>query len=80
MITQRDQRPVSTDSAGKEVKARGPIEVMTDIVLARPEELHGDADFLRDPRRLDHVVVGEPAAEAAASAREVDRDVFFFDA
>ena len=40
----------------------------------------GTPASLRDPGRLDHVVVGEPPAEAAADPRHVDRDVGLGDA
>src|SRR5258706_14877454 len=57
------------------------IVVVPHVVFARPEKLHRlSANLLRDSRRFDHVVVGEPAAEPAARPLQMDRDVAFLHA
>ena len=49
------------------------VEVVLHVVLARPQQLDRRAAHLaRDPRGLDHEVVGQAPAEAAADARHVD--------
>ena len=49
--------------------------VVAHVVFARPQHLHRHADLLGDRRRLAHVVVGQPPAEAAARALDVNGDV-----
>ncbi len=61
------------------VEAGRTVEVVLDVVLAGPQQLHRRADRLGDPRRLDHEVVHQPPAEAAAAAGEVDGDVLGLD-
>ncbi len=61
--------PLASTRALEVVKARRTVEVVLHVVFARPQQLHRHAGLLRDPRRLDHVVVVEPTAEAAAAAR-----------
>ena len=53
---------------------------MAHVVFTGPQQLHRRADLLGDPRRLDHVVVGQPAAEPAAGLHQVHRDVGLLDA
>src|SRR4029450_13897251 len=56
------------------LKAARSIEVVTHVVFARPEKLDRGIDLLRDPRRLDHVIVGEATAETAAAALQMNGD------
>src|SRR5262245_19770281 len=53
--------------------------VVMEIVFAGPQQLHGYADFLRDRRRFEHVIVGEAPAEPATGAAEVHGDIAFVD-
>jgi hypothetical protein len=71
----RGQLTVGVEPAGEPVEAAGPVEVVTHVVFARPLQLDRHADDLRDPGRLDRVVVREAPAEAAAGAQEVRRDL-----
>ena len=76
VIAPRDQFPVRVHGAREVVIPRAAIRVVLDVVFARPEQLHRHAGHLfRDRRRLDHVVVGQATAKAAAGARHVNRDV-----
>src|SRR5579871_317449 len=54
------------------METAGAIEVVAEIVFAGPEQLDRDADSLCDPSGLDHVVIAEPAPEAASAAKLVD--------
>ena len=67
VIAPRDQLAGGVDAALEEVEAGGTVEVVPHVVFARPQQLDRHADLLGDPRRLHHVVVGQPAAEAAAA-------------
>ena len=69
VVAPRDELAARVDAALEVVEARRTIEVVLHVVFARPQQLHGNAGLLRDPRRLDHVVVVQPPAEAAAAAR-----------
>ena len=57
------------------MQARGSVEIMAEVVFARPDHLHRHTGRLRQIRRLDRVVGGEASAEAAADARHVHGDV-----
>jgi hypothetical protein len=64
------------EAALEVVVAGGPVEVVAEIVFARPQQLDRRAVHLaRDPRGFRHVVVEDAAAHAAPHAHEVDRDV-----
>ena len=66
-LRQATSLPGGVDAALQEVEARGPVEVVPHVVFARPQQLDRRAHLLGDPRRLDHVVVVQPPAEAAAA-------------
>ena len=70
VVAPGDQLAGRVDAGLQEVEAAGTVVVVPHVVFTRPQQLHRHADLLRDRRRLDHVVVGEPAAEAAARAHE----------
>ena len=81
MIAPGDDLARRVDAGLQVVQAAGTIVVVAHVVFARPQQLHRlAADLLRDGRGFDHVVVGQPPAEAAARAQQVDRDVAFLDA
>src|SRR5262249_219515 len=63
----------------KVVKAGRAVMVVMEIVFASPEQFNGYADFLRDRRRFQHVIVGESSAEPAARAAQVHVDVALVD-
>ena len=50
-----------------------PIVVVPHVVFARPDDLHGRADRLRDVRGFRRVVRRQPPPEAAADARHLNR-------
>ena len=64
-----DRLSVAVDPAGKPRHARGAIEVVLNVVLAAPHDLHRSGRHdLRDPRGQIDIVEkeGQPAAEPAA--------------
>ena len=69
-----DREALRVEAPFETMEARGPVEVMLEIVLAGPDRLHRRADFLRDLGRLHRVVCVEPPAEAASQKRHVDGD------
>src|SRR6202023_384640 len=80
VVTEGRYFPLGIESGLEEMKSGGTIEVMPDIVLPIPQELHGRADLLGNPCRFDHVVVHEAPAEAAAATSHVDGDVRLIEA
>ena len=54
------------------VEIEGPVERLLDILFARPDDLDGPVDLLRDAHRLGDVVYFEPPAETAADQMVVD--------
>ena len=73
--------PAVAIDRGPEVMPAGrPIEIMPHVVLTRPLQLHGPANLACDPRRLDHEVVAQPPAEAAADPDQVDVNAVLVDA
>ena len=59
----------------EEMEPGGAIVIVVKIVLAGPEEFDGDAYMLSNSTGFQHVVIGEPTAESAAGALQVDNDV-----
>ncbi len=51
----------------------GAIDVVLDVFLARPDDLDGPVDFLRDAHRFLDIVDFQPAAEAAAEQDDCAR-------
>ena len=49
--------PAGSRPALEEMEARRPVEIVLQIIVAVPEQLHRAAGVLRDPGGLDHVVV-----------------------
>src|SRR6266849_6152605 len=62
------------------METRWTVEVVADVVFARPQQFDGRAHDLGNPRGLHHAVVVQPPTEAAADAREVNGDVALRDA
>ena len=52
-----------------------PVHVVLDVFLARPYDLHGAVDMLRDLDGADCPVGFQPSAEAAADQMIVDDDL-----
>src|SRR5206468_2642373 len=75
MVSPCDELARRIDSAFKEVESTDAIEVMTQVVFARPQELHRCADRLRNPRRFHHEVIRETPAETATGPHQMNRDV-----
>ncbi|MCG3189220.1 MAG: hypothetical protein LKCHEGNO_01507 [Burkholderiaceae bacterium] len=70
----RRQPALAVERALERHEAARAHEVVLHVVFARPHQLDGDAAGLaRDQRRLDHVVVDQAPAEAAADALLVHR-------
>ncbi len=67
---QRAHGAVRHDAAHR-VHAHRTVEVVLDVVFARPRDLHRFLDRLGDFDRFLHVVGLEPPAEAAAEIRRV---------
>ena len=80
MVCPGHQLPGRVDASLQVMEAGRPVQVMTRVVFARPQQLHRLRDLHGDRRRLDHVVVAEPAPESTPHPRQVDRDVLFGDA
>src|SRR5260370_2640427 len=59
----------------KERECGGTIVIVVKIVFAGPEEVDGNADLFGDGAGFEHVIVGEAAAESAASTLQVNDDV-----
>ena len=74
MVLPRHDAAGTVHAAAQAVHARGPVEVMLDVVLARPHDLDRRGDGLGDERGLAGVVRLEPAPEATAAAGHVHRD------
>src|SRR5216683_3324781 len=65
-----DRHAVSVETRGHPGGCHRAVEVVTDILLARPNELHRLTDLFRDHDRLAHEVLKDPApAELSASCR-----------
>ncbi len=75
-----DKLAVLIQAALEVMPAGGPVEIMLDVVGTIPKQLHRRAGHFRNPRRLNHVIVHQPPAEAAAHTRHVDRDVLLVEA
>ena len=58
------------------VQAARAVEIVLQIVLARPGELDRPAGLLRDECGFEDIVVGQAASEATTDARHLDLDVF----
>ncbi len=75
-----DELALGIDRALHLVKAARAVEIVRQVVFARPLQLDRRADLLGDRRHLAHVVIGQPPAEAAAGARLVDQHFALVDA
>ena len=68
MLLPGDKPAGLVQTAFKEVPAGRPIKIVLHVVGAVPEQLDRCAGGPRNPRRLDHVIVHQPPAEAATVA------------
>ena len=69
-------RPDASTPALKRVEPARPVVVVLHVVFTRPQHLDRRASQLaRDPRGLEHVVVGQTTTEAAADAKDVHLNV-----
>ena len=64
------------EAGGHPVEPIGPIHVVLDIFLARPDDLDGTIDVLRDFNSASDAVYLQPSAESAADQVVVDHDPF----
>src|SRR5204862_2076141 len=72
VIAECDEATVRAAAGLETVPPSGTVVIAADIVLARPDELNRYArNRLRNRRNLYHVVVHEPAAEAAPGASQM---------
>jgi len=51
------------------------VEIVADVVFARPDDLHGRAGITRDERGFHGVVLDEAAAKSPADERDMHFDV-----
>ena len=75
MIAERLQFPGGIKAGLEEMKTGGAVEIMLHIILPIPQELDGRTGLLRNPGRLNHVVVHQSPPESAAATNHVDGDV-----
>src|SRR5467141_180875 len=75
MIAPGDQFAGRIETTLEEVKTGGAIVIVVKVVFAGPEELDRNANLFGDGAGLEHVVVGEAAAESTAGALQVNDDV-----
>src|SRR5215467_2367448 len=75
MIAPGHELSRSVHSSLEVMKASGTIVVVMKIVLARPEQFHGNADLLGDGPCFEHVIIREAAAEATSGALHVHNNV-----
>ena len=80
VMIKRDHPAVIIQAGFEMVPACRAVEVVAHIVFARPLQLHGLADFARDPGDLSHKVIAKAPAEATANTRQVDVYAVFRDA
>ncbi len=76
MILPSGEPAVRVYRSAELVETGGAIEVVLNVVLACPQQLHRNPGLPGNPRRLDHVVVSEASAKAPAATYDVDRNVF----
>ena len=80
VIFERHDFASGINTTGEIVKSTGTIEVVLHVVLTGPQQFHRHADFFRDPRGFDHVVVAKSTTKAAACAHHVNLDLVGLDA
>src|SRR3954468_24619284 len=67
VVLPRDQLARGVEAGLEVLPAAGAIVVVLHVVLAGPEQLHGDSGLLGEVRGFDDVVVIETTAETAAA-------------
>ena len=72
----RDRHTFGIKPGGEPCHAAGPVEIMADILLARPHHLDRRIDFFGDQHRLTDILLYRCApAEAAAQHHAVDHNL-----
>src|SRR5260370_16377315 len=61
-----DWHPFPIETGRNPVKEIGPVHVVLDVFLARPDDFDGVVDTLRDLDGANHAIDVEPRSEAAA--------------
>src|SRR5260370_11464930 len=69
-----DQLTLRVQASLQGVASGGAVEIVADVVLARPDDLHGSADIAGNEGRFNGVILNEAAAETAA-----DESYVYFD-
>src|SRR6266481_4269120 len=68
-----DQFPLRVQASLQDVASGGAVEIVADVILARPDDLHGSADIAGNEGGFNGVILNEAAAETTAD----ERDVYF---
>ena len=71
-----DRHSLLVETGGHPVEPIGPIHVVLDVFLARPDDLDRTVDVLGDLNCASDAVDFEPPAEPAADQVIVDHDLF----
>ena len=71
-----DRHSFLIETGGHPVEEIGPVHVVLDVFLARPHDLDGTVDMLRDLDRASDVIDLQPPAESAADQVIVDHNFF----
>ena len=75
VIVPRDAAALGIQPGFQIMPAAGAQEILGDVVLARPGQLHRPAGLLCDGRRFHHIIILQPPAETAAHPHHVDGDI-----
>src|SRR6266481_2435408 len=68
-----DQLTLRVQASLQDVASGGAVEIVADVILARPDDLHGSADIAGNEGGFNGVILNEAAAETTAD----ERDVYF---
>jgi hypothetical protein len=75
MVAPCDELAGSIYPGFEKVKPRGAIEVMPHVIFTRPEHFDGSAGDFRNPSGLDHAVIDQTPAEAAADTGKMNSNL-----
>src|SRR3954467_12862681 len=70
-----DRHAFVIETGGETIEPIGPVHVVLDIFLARPDDLYGAIDLLRDLNAARDAVDVQPPSEPAADEMIVDHDL-----